>query len=204
MRREADHGETVRQDLAIIRQNLTADENLLWSGKPGKRKIKDVLNLNMLFLIAFCTVWTGAVLFASVTMALGTVFEIINEEGSPAQLLELLFFIPFYLGGALLIRALCMALSGEKNVLYALTDRRILILKTQKKRVNCMAYLLSGLHRIQFETAEDGSGTIFFESIEDPSAESLNSPSDRWGKSLQRIPDVRSVYQMITELSSKI
>ncbi len=203
MRRKADPGETVRQDLAIIRQNLTADENLLWTGKPGKRRIKDVLNLSTLFLIAFSTVWIGMVLFASVTTAIGTIFEIVNEESSLAELLTLLFFIPFYLGGALLIGTLCVALRGEKNVLYALTDRRVLILKVQKKRVKCTAYQLTGLNRIQIETAADGSGTIFFEPTDDRSTASLNSESDKWERSFQRIPDVQRIYQMITELSTK-
>ncbi|MGM9637821.1 MAG: hypothetical protein ACI3YK_07560 [Eubacteriales bacterium] len=198
MRSELNMEEARRQALESVRKQLLPDESLLWIGKPGKRSLREVLNFNSLFLVVFSAVWIGGVLIGSVSTAVETITEVMSGESGPAELLILLFFIPFYLGACLLILTVVHTLSGwGTNMVYALTDRRVLILDVRKKKVKCTAYNLSVLSGIRLETLENGDGTIFFPKNENPSSFKWNNAEE--ADCFYKIPDAKRVYQMILD-----
>lgn len=200
MRRDQNQEEFSHRDYDSVRRQLFADESLLWIGKPGKRGIKGILNLQSIYMLAFSAVWIGGVLTGSISMAVEVISRVMSGDASPFELLTLLFFVPFYLGGCFLIWTDVHTLSGGgSHILYALTDRRVLILDVRKKKVKCTAYQLSALSGVQVETGENGIGTIFFPQNGIQSGTNASLDDWKWDNCFYKIPNVQKVYQMISD-----
>lgn len=200
MRRETDYEDARRQDHKTVRQQLFPDESLIWTGRPGKRGIRGILNFQTLFLLAFSAVWISGVLIGSVSVAVTVIAEVISGESGLASLLTLLIFIPFYFGACLLILTVVHTLTGGgSNVIYALTDRRVMILKVRKNRVKCTAYQFSALSGMRLETGKDGVGTIFFPQNGIQQEKDSGLGDRKWDSCFFNIPDVHRVYQMISD-----
>ncbi|MGM9680045.1 MAG: hypothetical protein ACI3XR_00920 [Eubacteriales bacterium] len=199
MRNESGSEEARQQDMESVKKHLLPDESLLWMGWPGKRGIKGILNLQFFIILAFSVVWICGVVTGSVSTAIEVISGVMSGESSPSELLLLLIFVPFYLGGCFLIWMDIRAFGVGSHILYALTDSRILVLDVRKKKAKCTAYRLSALSGVQVETEENGVGTIYFSQNGTQSDTNAGSDGTKWDDCFYKIPNVQRVYQMISD-----
>jgi hypothetical protein len=127
---------------------LERDERLLWSGRPGRGI---VFKAGDVFLIPFCVVWCGFVIFWHV-----------GVYRSNAPLFFLLFGALFVVVGLYFVigRFIWDAFRRARTV-YAVTNRRIVIVSDVWRR-ELRSLELEGLSQIQFREGRDGRGTITF------------------------------------------
>ena len=129
-----------------IQPFLRHDETVLWTGKPGKIPASQT----PLFLPIFAIFWIGfAVFWTIMATAVGGAFGLFG-----------VFFI--FLGGTMFYTAFF----GKKNLLktavYAVTDRRAIIITHDRNGTNCTEYLFSSLSSVNLESVSGNTGTIRF------------------------------------------
>lgn len=133
---------------AEIANELQADENVLWIGKP---KGGIVFRLSDIFLIPFSVVWCG---FCCVWMF----FAIWGD----APLIFILFGIPFLvIGFKLLIIRFFTDRKRRENTVYALTNQRVLIYSTYPKKY-LTTLNLADIMESKVKKHKNGSQTLFF------------------------------------------
>lgn len=175
-----------------IQPYLHHDETLLWTGKPtGKAPVP-----NAPFITVFMIFWLGFAVFWTVSaMSIGGFFGIFG-----------IFFIAFGIFG------FYSALFGQKNILknavYAVTDRRAIILTSGRNGTNCTEYILTNLPHISLESVQGTVGTIrFVQNIPqyDYHRRRYHNHSAAWHTQTAfiMIEDVHSVYRLITEQTGK-
>ena len=178
-----------------IKPYLNHDETLLWMGRPtGKAPVQ-----NAPFITVFMIFWLGFAVFWTVSAAaIGGFFAIFG-----------IFFIGFGAFG------FYNALFGQKNILknavYAVTDRRAIILTNAKGGMNCTEYIFSNLPHISLESVQGTVGTIrFVQNVPQYDGYYGNrhyhhSHSTQWQAQTAfiMIEDVHSVYRLITEQTGK-
>ena len=178
-----------------IQPYLNHDETLLWMGRPtGKAPVQ-----NAPFITVFMIFWLGFAVFWTVSAAaIGGFFAIFG-----------IFFIGFGAFG------FYNALFGQKNILknavYAVTDRRAIILTNGRNGVNCTEYIFSNLPHISLESVQGTVGTIrFVQNVPQYDGYYGNrhyhhSHSTQWQAQTAfiMIEDVHSVYRLITEQTGK-
>jgi len=137
---------------------LLPGESIHWTGQPSR---KVIFHRQDLFFVPFSLLWGGFAIFWEYT-ALG-----MGPFGAVAQRPDLsrflaLWGIPFVLIGQYLIwgRFLHAALR-KKNIFYALTNRRVLILHAGRGG-SLNAATLETIPNIQKSVRPDGIGTLIF------------------------------------------
>ena len=180
-------GRDLRAELAPY---LHPDENLLWTGQPyTSRKFRP----NPLVVI-FMVFWFGFAVFWTVTAAsAGGFFG--------------LFGIPFMLIGGFMLYHI---LFGQKKQLaatvYAVTDRRAIILSVDRRGTGCTEFLFSRLSNVTMDEVTGTTGTIRF-LPDQPYYTGYESPRYRRGRSPDYdlrtaflcIDRVQEVYRLISE-----
>lgn len=174
-----------------IKPYLNHDETLLWMGRPtGKAPVQ-----NAPFITVFMIFWLGFAVFWTVSAAaIGGFFAIFG-----------IFFIGFGAFG------FYNALFGQKNILknavYAVTDRRAIILTNAKGGMNCTEYIFSNLPHISLESIQGTVGTIRFvqNTMQYDHRGRYHDHSAAWHTQTAfiMIEDVHSVYRLITEQTGK-
>jgi hypothetical protein len=133
---------------SAMRHWLTADEQILWEGRP------DVWAYSMRgawYLIPFSLMWAGFAFFWEFSVITG---------GAP--LFFSLWGIPFVLVGLyLLFGRIWVARREARNTSYAITNRRILI-ASGAFRPTFTALELRSLPGAQIDEGRDGRGSITF------------------------------------------
>ena len=170
-----------------IKPYLDHDEAVLWTGRPtGKAPTP-----NAPFIIIFMIFWIGfAVFWTASAAAMGGFFAIFG-----------IFFIAFG------VFAFYNALFGQKNALknavYAVTDRRAIILTNGRNGMNCTEYIFANLPHISLESVQGTVGTIRFVQNTpqyDHYHRRYHDHSAKWHTQTAfiMIEDVQSVYHLIT------
>ena len=124
---------------------LGEDEQVLWTGKPSasRYRISPILAVFTLFWCGFAVFWT--VTAASIGGAFG------------------LFGIPFVCVGVFLMYSVFI---GQKKTLqtavYAVTDRRAIILLRDGRGTNLTEFIFGNLSYISLENVQGNVGTIRF------------------------------------------
>ncbi len=133
---------------AEIEPYLNPGENILWVGQPNSARAS---RLNPM-LVIFLTFWLGFAVFWTVTAsAAGGAFG--------------LFGIPFVLIGVGMFYGMTVGQKKQySSAVYAVTDRRAIILYTDRHGVNCTAYVFSNLQTVTMERVQGTVGTIRFRS----------------------------------------
>ncbi len=167
---------------------LRPGENLLWSGKPDKRRFL----LRGWWAIPFSLMWGGFALF---------------WEGSVISTNAPFFFrlwgVPFVVIGLyLIVGRFFVAAREADNTWYAVTNRRILI-HGGLLRQNFTELDLARLPALQLSSVQGGIGSIIFGASSSfgsgfvipgwPMNGSQTSPA------FQAIPDAREVYEIIKQ-----
>jgi hypothetical protein len=167
-----------------LRALLLPGERVLWQGMPGQGFR---LEASDLLTIPFSILWCG---FAVFWEGLAVSYD--------APLLFRLWGIPFVLIGLyMLVGRFFYDIRVRARTTYAVTDRRVLILKRWPfQRLTALA--LGGLDTINLEETGDGAGTIHFGD---------RVSGIQFGENVQRrqpprfidIRDVRRVFNLIQE-----
>lgn len=145
----------------LLQNELTSGESLLWAGKPNPRVI---FHPSDLYMIPFSLMWGGFAIFweGEVTGLFGF------GHGKPAPSLFLLWGIPFVLAGQYLIWGrFFYAAWKKKHIVYAVTNRRALVLSLFPRSKTIFAFI-DGLPTVDKELRSDGIGTLKFGAINNP------------------------------------
>ncbi len=171
---------------------LLRGEKIVWRGRPRQGAM---LTARDVFLIPFSLIWGGfAIFWEANVLRMPNAPAMMALFGAPFALVALFaVFGRFYFDAW--IRA---------QVFYALTDRRVLILRT-RPTTNFQSINLDRLPEANLSETSDGRGTIRF----GPSASIWNTRGARgfamWTPSLDPIPqfiaidDVRMVFALVQD-----
>jgi hypothetical protein len=141
----------------LLLPDLMPGERVLWTGQPDTRILFTPADR---FMVPFSILWCG---FAIVweAGALGLLF-FGDSQGGDAPLLFPLFGVPFVLIGLYMVAGRFAYKAYQKRrTLYAVTDKRVLILTLTGRR-RLTALFLSAIPSVQKSTRADGTGTITF------------------------------------------
>lgn len=173
---------------AIIRIELSDGEVLLWSGQPRQGVF---LRGSDAFLIPFSVMWGGFAI----------VWTVVAGSASP---LFALFGVPFVcIGLYLMVGRFFVDAAQRSNTVYAVTDRRLLIIRSGRRPSTSSTDIRSA-GSIDLKEAANGRGTITF----GPGMSLPVTMPPGWpmGARTQRpqfdsIDDARRVYQVIRDTS---
>ena len=131
-------------ETAIVRTFLQVDEELLWTGRPyASVPYRPSLSgvLSSLFMLAFSLFWTATAATGSIIFSL--------------------FGLPFI---AVSVGTLYHSTVGSafalKRTLYAITNRRVLIIRETRRGTDCTEYFFSRLHGVDLERVQGSVGCI--------------------------------------------
>ncbi len=171
--------------LRAVRPYLYSGEEVLWTGHPYRSvpyRIPVAGAVFSIFWLGFAVFWTVS------ASAVGGAFG--------------LFGLPFIGVGCILVYSMTI---GERKKLrrtvYAVTDRRAIILTMDSRGTNCHEYLLSNLSGISLESVQGDVGTIRLvpkEIYYDHRGRRKNATPDLTTAFLM-IDNVQSVYRIICE-----
>ena len=176
-----------------IQPFLRRDETLLWTGKPKEMPASQIPP----FLPIFAIFWMGFAVFWTI-MA--------TAIGGPFGLFGVFFIL---IGGTLFYTLFFGQRKLLKTAVYAVTDRRAIILTRDRNGTNCTEYAFSALSAVNLEAVNGNTGTIRFAEnhvyVEYRSGWSrrrtVNSDAVRRSAvtAFFMIDDVHRVYRLITD-----
>jgi hypothetical protein len=174
----------------IANGQLDSGERLLWAGKPAPSGAA-VGSLPMtvfgLLFAGFAAFWIWA--------AAGGMSRSSGEDFSGPGAFFPLFGIPFLLVGLGMVFAPLWAYLGAKHTVYAVTDRRAMIIAGSGTK-NVRSFTQDEIGEITRVERPDGTGSLMFASVSRTSSKGHTSIS-RVG--FVGISDVRRVEQLIRE-----
>ena len=171
---------------------LRYDETLLWIGKPGKAP--SALQTNPILPI-FAIFWLGFAVFWTITAtAVGGAFGLFG-----------VFFI--FIGGFVFYNAFFGKSNLLKTAVYAVTDKRAIIITHDKHGTNCTEYLFSSLRSVNLESVNGNTGTIRFAEetlyeeygVHRRKYTSVNNTRRSATSAFFMIDDVHRVHQLISD-----
>jgi len=174
----------------MLERELEPDERVEWTGTPKARFFTPSSVGAFLFAIP----WTGFAIFWTCGAA-GFKIPDFNKGSDFFPL----FGIPFILIGLGMLSAPLWNYRGLKKTLYAISDKRALILRGGRT-VEIKSYMpddLSSLHR---KERRDGSGDIFFDTWTGADSESVRA---NIACGFEGVPDVRDVELRLRKLAEK-
>jgi hypothetical protein len=171
---------------SVIRQELGPQEELLWSGQPGRGII---LRASDAMMIPFSLMWGGFAIFWE-TMVIR----------SNAPIFMQLWGIPFVACGLYMIAGRFFVDAWQRaRMSYGVTNERIIICSNFfSKKVNSLN--LRTLPELTFEQKSDGSGTITFGAVDKLSwldTGFRRRRSQPATPSFVNLQDVKKVYEII-------
>lgn len=170
-------------------------EELLWKGKPVKpikllpgEKFNIILGI---FWTVFSVFWVTVAIVSAVS------FE---GDGFAFVKITPFFGIPMLLFGIYLILIYpLMMIKKRKNIEYALTNRRILILSGEKTQT-LMAFKYSEIQNISFGCDEEEIGALTFVNAGNATTTSSGTKKAKTVKGVMygfyNIPEVKKVYEI--------
>jgi hypothetical protein len=129
-----------------IQPFLRHDETLLWTGKPKEMPASP----NPPFLPIFAIFWMGFAVFWTIAA---------TAIGGPFGLFGVFFIL---IGGTLFYTLFFGQRKLLKTAVYAVTDRRAIILTHDRNGTNCTEYAFSALSSVNLEAVNGNTGTIRF------------------------------------------
>ncbi len=125
---------------------LRNGEVLLWTGIPGKIPSSQT----PVFLPIFAIFWMGFAVFWTVAA---------TAIGGPFGLFGVFFII---IGGLIFYNVFFGKRNLLKTAVYAVTDRRAIIITHDRNGTNCTEYMFSSLSSVNLESVNGNTGTIRF------------------------------------------
>lgn len=174
----------------VFAGHLLPKESIVWSGRPGQGLL---LTSRDGYLIPFSIFWSGFI-----------VFWMFGASRTPGHFM-MLFGIPFVLVGLyMLVGRFLVDAWLRSRMYYALTDRRILILR-ESPWSRFTTFALSQLPEATLIEKRDGRGTIRFGQQISMFSSYSNRGWSGWTPALDPtpqfldIPDVRRVFAKVQD-----
>lgn len=173
----------------LVQDQLSADEKLLWTGRPPQGVM---LQSGDLFAIPFSILWAGFAFFWETSVI-----------ASHAPFFFCLWGIPFVLIGLYItVGRFFFDARNRARTVYAVTDERVLII-SGKEGSGVLSLDLRTLSNVSLQRATTGVGTITF-GPEHPVYSRAGAGMRGWpgtplAPKFERIPDAKSVYDLIRE-----
>lgn len=186
---------------AIFRDELLNGEEILWAGQPDTRIL---FSRSDIFTIPFGIVFT----VFSLEWESGAFKQVLNPNSKPgASWLFPLFGVPFVLIGLYLaVGRFFYKFWNKKRTYYAVTNKRILVVKNSRQRELRGAYL-EAIPVINRSIRRDGHGTIIFGNTppgalmsEDSGFDFLGSRTVEHAPSFRDINDAEKIYRIVLDL----
>jgi hypothetical protein len=160
-----------------IQQHLLNGENVLWSGKSDNKKI---FTIEDILLIPFSYIFLIVALF----MELIGLIMLFDPEGSLQKnssrglggvlsLIGIIFILCMYY---LAIGRFIVKKRYKENVIYVVTDKRVLILSNYGKRKKVIEESINEISNIYISVNKSGNGTLKFGEINSPNKFLINAP----------------------------
>ena len=170
----------------IAQAQLESGEQLLWHGKPDPKRYV----LGSLLILLFGIPWTAFSLF---WMAAASGF-LFSESGNGVFSLFALFGVPFVLVGFGMLSAPYWVYRKMKRTVYALTNRRALII-TSGKSQKIQSYTDKDIGVIERTERANGKGDVTF------ATEITNKSTQKIG--FLSIADARRVERLLLDVFKK-
>jgi hypothetical protein len=158
---------------------LSPHESILWTGQPDATRWFTAVDW---LLIPFGLIWLGFAILWEVMMLEES--RLLGLVGIPLFLIALYFLV-----GRFFVKAW-----QKKRTFYAITNRRVLILKTGRMR-SLTALEIKSLPLVEKNVRRNGSGTIYFGQrsfVGNPGYQRLIFPP-----MFEELRDVEQVYQVL-------
>ncbi len=172
-----------------IKPYLDANEDILWCDKPYK---KVVFTTNDIFTTLFGIVWLSFSVFWVISAYFAT-----NSTDAPTLKIFPLFGLPcVFVGLYLLFFRHIVSAIKRKNMIYALTNKRALIVHVGKRQY-VQEYRYENISNIQMKCDDDEIGSIFFLTGAinyNRNGRSYTSTSGIFG-----IKDTKKVYKILSQ-----
>ncbi len=173
------------------RNELEPGEQLKWVGAPEPTRMM----IQSLPILVFAIPWTAFALFW-MAMALSSVSR--SPIHSGVSMIFPLFGLPFVLIGLCMLSAPVWARRKARRTVYAVTDRRAMIILTGRTRSVRSFGRTSMTERECRERADRSGDLIFYRKISSDGEGGTNSTP----VGFFAIPDVRSVERLVINLES--
>lgn len=176
-----------------LRSGLAPGEQLLWLAMPDPGRMKAAFAM-WLFAVpwtAFAFAWTGLALTAYLSS-----FGVDNTAGAPFWgWVFPLFGTPFIAVGIWMLRMPFVAQTDAKHTLYALTNRRLMML-THRKAKTIKSVDLNKLGPVMMKETADGWGALSVET-----GSTIDSDGDRRTDRFEipAVPNVARLYRLLLE-----
>ena len=174
-----------------IKPYLDVDESVLWCDKPVKKLAFSTADI---FTTMFGVVWLSFSVFWIISAYTAT------EMAEGGFKLFPLFGIPFVLVGLyLLIFRHFVSFIRRKNMIYALTSKRVLVVHTGSRQY-VQEYRYENISNIQMKCNGEDIGSIFFFTgeVRFNNGRSYSSTSGIFG-----IKDTKKVYKILSQCMEK-
>ncbi len=172
-----------------VEPNVFPGESIVWKGEPYSGLILRPMEV---FLIPFSLLWGGFALFWNVSVW--------NTDADPSFKL---FGLPFLVAGLYVtVGRFFIDMHLRKKVTYFVTNKRILIQRSGGNKVKSID--IGRIPALELDERSVGSGTIRFGSssgVFSGNNFGIWQPTFDPTPQFIRIPNVRSVYQLIQKLS---
>jgi hypothetical protein len=180
----------MREDL---RRTLLPSERVLWEGEPFKGVILRPIET---FLIPLSLLWGGFAVFWNV--------GVWSADQNGPDLIFKLFGMPFLIAGLYItVGRFLLDIRMRRYLQYAVTDQRILIYRQGNSASKSLD--IKRLPAIELNERSDGCGTIRFGEASSLFARQnfgIWQPMFDATPQFLRIPNVRSVYELIQKQTS--
>ena len=185
----------------IFRDELLNGEEILWAGQPDPTVLfskSDIFNIPFgIFWLGFSIVWEGA----AITSALH------QNTSNAVSLAFPLFGVPFVLIGLYMVAGRFLYKKWKRQrTYYAVTNKRILVVKNSKRRDLQGAYLET-IPVVNKSIRRDGRGTITFGNstpgawmYEDSGFDFMGAYYAERAPTFRDINDAEKVYRLVVDL----
>ncbi len=147
--------DTNSYDLLIdVKPYLDSDEDVLWCDKPTKILVFSTADI---FTTMFGFVWLSFSIFWTVTAFMAT-----NDADDAVFSIFPVFGLPFvFIGMYLLFFRYVISAIQRKRMIYAITNKRVLIVHTGRKQY-VQEYRYTDISNVQMKCDNNDVGSIFF------------------------------------------
>jgi hypothetical protein len=174
---------------------LLSGERVLWTGQPKQGL---ALSARDTFLIPFSLMWGGFTIFWNAMVWLAP--SDTSSGNNPDWFFKLWGFPFLVIGLYLIVGRFLHDAHIRKNLFYAVTDQRILVLR--KSRITSLD--IRRLPRLELSEQRDGTGTLAFEASNTGYRAGMNGfswwlPALSTATQFFRIDNPRRVYELIRD-----
>lgn len=181
---------------------LLEGEEVLWSGRPDPRRRRIVFPTRPFFILGLVFMPVGLFI-----VLVGLVLLLISVFPPEARLSSLGVFIPggvFFLLGIIYFLIGIAGFSPPRNVLYAITNRRVIMLRPGRY-LRALSYGKGAITQIQRFERPDGSGDLVFASTPAYSSAGRNQSNATFSSAVRpgvfsALPNVRQVEQILNSM----